>query len=226
MYLNPQSTPAISLLSVADQVYHRLYELIVTGQRKPGHRLRIQELAKTLGVSDTPVREALMRLQHNGLVEIFPRAESRVRVFTKRDIEEIYELREALECFAVKHAVKRMPAEELHRLLRLLADAKGALKHGDVAPSVAADVALHAQIILAADNTRISSLTASIRDQIHMFRRLGARNPDAPPKFLQIHQDIVERLLHRDAADAVRLMEEHMRLTKEQALADYFEGEP
>lgn len=221
MQSNPQEIASISLLSLGDQVYQRLSEWIVMGELKPGDRLRIQELAKSLGVSDTPVREALMRLEHNGLVEIFPRAESRVRVFTRRDIQEVYELREALECFAVKQAVKRMPDAELHRLLRLLAEAGEALKDGNIASSIAADAELHAQIILIADNTCISSLMANIRDQIQMFRRLGARTPDNPPKFLQDHRVIVEALLHRDAAAAVQLMEEHMRLAKEQALADY-----
>lgn len=229
--MQPKSQDAVSIspLSVGDQVHQRLSEWIVTGQLKPGDRLRIQELAKTLGVSDTPVREAMMRLQHNGLVEIIPRAESRVRVFTKRDIEEIYDLRQALECFALKQAVKRMPDAELHRLLQLLAEAGEAMDKGDIAPSVAADVELHAQIVLSADNARISSLMANIRDQIQVFRRLGARTADAPRRFLGIHQGIVEELLRRDATEAVKLMEEHMQLAKGQAIVDYLgstEGSP
>jgi len=221
MQLNLQEAASISPLSVGDQVYQRLSEWVVTGQLKPGDRLRIQELAKTLGVSDTPVREALMRLQHSGLVEIIPRAESRVRVFTRRDIEEIYDLRQALECFAVKKAAERMPDADLYRVQQMLASAGDALDKGDIAPSVVADVELHAQIVLTAANGRISSLLANIRDQMQLFRRLGARTEDAPRRFLLIHQRIVEELLRRDATAAARLMEEHMQLAKEQALVDY-----
>jgi GntR family transcriptional regulator, rspAB operon transcriptional repressor len=210
--------------SIGDQVYQLLSDRILTGQFKPGERLRIQEVAKNLGVSDTPVREALLRLQHKGLVERIARAESRVRIFTRRDIEEIYDIRQALECFSVKRAVERMPDGELHRLEDLQVTAEDALDQGEIAPALAADIELHAQIILSTGNARISTLMANIQDQMQMFRRVGARTIDVPRAFLKDHHRLIETLLARNAMAAVNVMEEHLQLAKDQTLRSYAEA--
>jgi DNA-binding GntR family transcriptional regulator len=179
------------------------------------------ELAKSLGVSETPVRETLIRLQHKGLVEVVPRAEYRVRVFEPRDIEEIYELREALECFAVKNAAQHMPDEDLQYLQKLLDEAGKALDRGEISPSVQADIEFHARIVASGGNSRIVSLLTDLRDQIQIFRNLGARTPDVPRLFLRLHQRILAALMVRESDTAQCLMSEHMRLAKEQALHDY-----
>ena len=223
--IKPVETGLTPPLSIGDQVYQWLSERIIGGQLKPGDRLRIQDLAKTLKVSDTPVREALIRLQHSGLVETIPRAESRVRIFTHTDIEEIYDIREALECFAAKRAAERMPESDLNELQALMVKAGEALDDGEVSLSVSADIELHARLIQSTGNARIAALVANIRDQIQVFRRLGARTLDVPKRFLKHHQLIIETLRRRDPEGAVRLMEEHIQLAREQALKDYLRAD-
>jgi DNA-binding GntR family transcriptional regulator len=94
-----------------------------------------------------------------------------------------------------------------------------------VAPSVAADMELHAELVRAAGNARISALFANLRDQIQIFAGFGNRTPNGPRRFLEIHLRIVELLLKRNVAEATRLMSEHMQLAKQQALRGYFGSE-
>jgi DNA-binding GntR family transcriptional regulator len=221
----------ISPLTLVDRVHQCIWDGINTGKLKPGDWLRIQELARSLKVSDTPIREALIRLQQSGLVETIPHVGTRVRRFTRQDIEEVFDLREALECYALQHAMPNLSQGALQTLKHQFVQAEAALDRGDVAVAVAADMALHAEIVGAAGNSRMSALFANLRDQIQVFAGFGNRTPDGPRRFLGIHRRLVDLLLNRDVAGATRLMSEHMQKAKRQALRGYFgsdgvHGEP
>jgi DNA-binding GntR family transcriptional regulator len=216
----------ISPLTLVDRVHQRLWDWILSGRLQPGDWLRIQEIARTLKVSDTPIREALIRLQQSGLVETIPHVGTRVRRFTRQDIEESFDLREALECFALQQAGLRVPAATLARLKQQLLAADAALDAGSTAEAVAADVALHMELIRAAGNSRILALFATLLDQVRMFAGFGNRTPEGPRRFLQMHLRIVDLLMKRDLARAVRLMRDHMQLAKENSLRGYFGGKP
>lgn len=211
--------------TLVDRVHERIWDWINNGRLKPGDWLRIQEVARAMQVSETPVREALIRLQQNGLVETIPHVGTRVKRFTRQDIEEVFDLREALECYALERCAHNLFDATLRRLKLEFEQAGEALEKGDVEPAVAADMALHAELIRAAGNTRISALFANIRDQVQMFAGFGNRTPDGPRRFLGIHLRIVDLLLNRDIAGATQLMREHMRLAKQQALRGYFASE-
>jgi GntR family transcriptional regulator, rspAB operon transcriptional repressor len=210
--------------SLVDYVYNHVFKQIANGVLKPGTRLRIQELSNTLEISDTPVREAFQRLEHNGFLEKKPRAEHRIRLFTRNDIEELYDLREALECFSIKRAILDMPDEDLHQLEELFNEAERALDHEEMGPYIKADEEMHGKIVQNTNNSQIFSLFMNILGQIRMFRHLGARTSDIPRRFLEIHRQILKALLNRDAAGAIRLMEEHTSEAKEQAIKDYLES--
>ncbi len=209
-------------VTLVDRVHQRIWSWINTGKLKPGDWLRIQELARALRVSETPVREALIRLQQNGIVESIPHVGTRVRRFTPRDIQEVFDLREALECYALQRAAANLSNAALRRLRRRLKHAEGRLNDGNLAPALAADMELHAELVRAAGNSRICTLLANLRDQIQMFAGFGNRTPDGPRRFLKIHLRIVDLLLKGDSAAATRLMSEHMRLATRQAVRGYF----
>ena len=192
--------------TLVDRVYQSIWDWINSGRLKPGDWLRIQELSRTLKVSDTPVREALIRLRQNGLVETIPHVGTLVRRFSRRDIEEVFDLREALECYALQHAAPNLSDATLQRLKQQLKEAEAALDNGDVTPAVTADMELHSELIRAAGNSRISALFANLRDQNMLFAGFGNRTPDGPRRFLDIHLRIVELLLGRNVAAATRLM--------------------
>jgi DNA-binding GntR family transcriptional regulator len=216
------STEPIAPLTLVDRVHQRIWDWIQTDRLKPGDWLRIQDLARTLDVSDTPVREALIRLQQNGLVDTIPHVGTRVRRFTRQDIEELFDLREALECYALQGGAANLSKETLRGLERQLEQAGVALDGGDVGPAVAADVALHTELIRAAGNSRILSLFENLRDQFKMFAGFGNRTADGPQRFLAIHLRLVGLLLKGEIERATGLMREHMRLAKAQSLQGYF----
>jgi DNA-binding GntR family transcriptional regulator len=101
---------------LAHRVYHTIKKRILSCEIPPVARLRDQTLAKQLGVSRTPVREALMALTREGLVEIFPRSKTRVCMFTEHDLEEIFDLRIALETLAIQEGMERFCGEEIRSL--------------------------------------------------------------------------------------------------------------
>ncbi len=214
----------ISPTTLVDRVHQRLWDGILSGRLQPGDWLRIQELARTLKVSDTPIREALIRLQQSGLVETIPHVGTRVRRFTRQDIEESFDLREALECFALQQAGLRVPPPTLARLKKQLLDADAALDAGSTDEAVAADVALHMELIRAAGNSRILALFTTLLDQVRMFAGFGNRTPEGPRRFLTMHLRIVDLLIKRNLAGAVRLMREHMQLAKDNSVRGYFGG--
>ncbi len=216
------STEPIAPLTLVDRVHQRIWDWIQTDRLKPGDWLRIQDLARTLEVSDTPVREALIRLQQNGLVDTIPHVGTRVRRFTRQDIEELFDLREALECYALQCGAAHLSTETLRGLERQLEQAGVALEGGDVGPAVAADVALHTELIRAAGNARILSLFENLRDQFKMFAGFGNRTAGGPQRFLAIHLRLVGLLLKGEIERATGLMREHMRLAKAQSLRGYF----
>jgi DNA-binding GntR family transcriptional regulator len=212
------STEPIAPLTLVDRVRQRIWDWIQTDRLKPGDWLRIQDLARTLEVSDTPVREALIRLQQNGLVDTIPHVGTRVRRFTRQDIEELFDLREALECYALQCGAAHLSPETLRGLERQLEQAGVALEGGDVGPAVAADVALHTELIRAAGNSRILSLFENLRDQFKMFAGFGNRTAGGPQRFLAIHLRLVGLLRKGEIERATGLMREHMRLAKAQSL--------
>ena len=212
----------ISPLTLVDRVHQRLWDWILGGRLQPGDWLRIQELARTLKVSDTPIREALIRLQQSGLVETLPHVGTRVRRFTRQDIEESFDLREALECYALQHAAPRVSPATLQRLRQQLKKAEIALEEGNTAPAVAADIELHTALIRAAGNARILALYSTLLDQVRMFAGFGNRTPEGPRRFLVMHLRIVDLLLKGNSGGAARLMREHMQLAKANAVRGYF----
>ena len=216
----------LSPLTLVDRVYRRIWDGINTGRLQPGNWLRIQELARTLRVSETPIREALIRLQQSGIVETIPHVGTRVRRFTRRDIEEVFELREALECYALQQGASLLSEAVLWRLRRQLKRAEAALGAGSMALSVSADMELHTTLVGAAGNSRVSALLTNLLDQIRLFAGFGNRTPDGPRRFLEMHLRIVDLLLKRDIPAAIRLMSQHMQLAKQQALRGYFGSEP
>ena len=212
----------IAPMTLAEQVRQRLRSWILNGRLKPGDRLRVQELAGLLKVSDTTVREALSRLRQTGIVQSVSWVGARVKEFTRSDIEEVFDLRKALECFAVRLAATRISEDQLRRLREQLRVAEQGLDRGESGPWTAANNELHAAILAGAGNSRISSLLEQTYDQIYMFAGFGARSAEGARESLQMHLRFVDLLLQHDAEGAARLMEEYLEVAKQQALQGYF----
>jgi DNA-binding GntR family transcriptional regulator len=122
-----------------ERVYIYLWDKIVLNQLPPGSRINYEELIEELGVSKTPLRDAINRLQQEGLIEVKPRSGTFVSIPKVKDIIEIYDVRKALESQAVQLASQRIPKIELESLLREAEHAEAEIKNGNVEPFFQAD---------------------------------------------------------------------------------------
>jgi DNA-binding GntR family transcriptional regulator len=203
--------------TTAKVVAERLREEIQHGTLEPGTRLRQNDVAQRFGVSTTPVREAFAQLQAEGLVRIDPHRGAVVFHPTVHDLLEFYEIREALERLAIRHAIPRLSkevAKELGSLIermRRTEDARRWLRLNDE---------FHLKLYESARRPRLSSLIENLRDAsapyIYMFvasRPLSERGNEE-------HQEILDACIAGDAVKAQRAIKQHLRSAAKQ-LADF-----
>lgn len=165
-----QQLPLAQKRSLAEEVLDRLREAIVRGSFRPGDRLSESMLATAFGVSRGPVREALSQLQQEGLVIIERHRGARVNRISREDIDELYELRLALERLAVKRAARLVTADELREMGSVVSDYGSAVEGAEVEEAVRLDMKFHDLIYRAARHTRLYTCWSSLlRSQIHAF---------------------------------------------------------
>lgn len=207
--------------SAEDRVYRGVRADVMAGLLIPGEPLSEGGIATQYGVSRTPARQAMRRLVHEGLATTHPSRGTVVREVTARDVAEIFELRQALEGFAVRHAGAHIDREALERLGRAYGDAS--TSSGGRSPEVfhwGADTELHRLIISAAHNGRM----ATVLDQqslqlarLHaLFWRMADRFVDASltasrSRAADEHAELISLLLRADFATAADLLERHLQ---------------
>ena len=153
-----------------DVVFNTLRQAIIKGDLKPGERLLEIQLADKLGVSRTPVREAIRKLELEGLVTMVPRRGTTVLGITKKHLKDVLEIRSALEELALELACRRVTSEQYEELVRLegLLEAK---KDSDNAFELSdIDEKFHEQIYQATNNPRLIQLLANLREQMYRYR--------------------------------------------------------
>lgn len=210
MTLLTQLKGPISKSTLADSVYQQILEAILSGALASGTELSEVTLAAELGVSRTPVHEALLRLTADGLVEHLPNRCDRVMRFTDDDIRAIYDMRNVLECAAVERAAGRMDADELADLMAE-ADALAAAPNSRTWATRALDfdIRLHAAFAAASGNERLRAEIVKYRHLVRAFCRLSGTVANLR-QAAQEHQVILKALKARDAAAARRAMAAHV----------------
>lgn len=200
--------------SLFHTVYDKIKQDIVLSRLHPGEPLLEEDLAESLQVSRTPIREALRKLNHDGLVRIVPNKGAFVRVLTPRDIREIYEVREALESFAATEAAARMSGEQLHLLSRLAEDLKrrqARLGYRDLRD---AWETMRQMIIAATDNERMKTILATMSDQVETARHYSSAPPGRIQELLSDFLSVVKALQARSSVRAQRLLQSHLNKSK------------
>jgi len=217
-------------ISRSSEAYSRLRERITTGQLAPGSVVSEAALAKDLGLSRTPIGEALRRLSHEGLVEQVPRYGTIVREVSSNELVELFEIREALEGMAASKAAERISSEALGELGSLCDSIESEVASATQACSqrldgeslrrfLAADMAFHMLIIASAGNRRLTDLIENTRSISSMFNaRRGEHSVERIRNANNAHRSIVEALSARDADAAQRLVVSHIRTSREQSL--------
>lgn len=209
---------ALDARTLADRVFARLQDDIVTGVLKPGTKLGETELAARYGVSRGPLREAIRRLESRRLVERTPHAGARVALLRAEELVEIYRVREALEGMAARLAAENMTDEEIAGLSALLAEheQQPGLKDDTAYFQSEGDLDFHYRVIQGSHNaTLIDLLIGEMYHRVRMYRFQVATVANRPQKALGEHRRIVEAIEARDGEMAELLMRRHISRARE-----------
>ncbi len=202
------------------QAYASIRRRILDNVYPPGHQVLEQALAEELGISRTPLREALVRLAEEGLVEVVPRHGMRVLPVSPVDMAEIYTVLTALECVAAEIVASRRPSEdELRPLMKATRDMEGALKRDDLDAWAEADERFHQTLVALAGNRMLTQTVANFWDRAHRARMVTLRMRPKPIDSTHEHMALVERLRAGDAVGAVEANRAHRSRASRELLA-------
>ena len=183
-------------LPLRDVVFKTLRQAILRGELKPGERLMEIKLANKLGVSRTPIREAIRKLELEGLVLMIPRRGA--------------EVAKALEELAVQLACERMDEEGLEALKKAAKEFEESLGSEDVTRIAEADVAYHDIICRSTDNQRLMQLLNNFREQMYRYRVEYLKKKECYPQLLREHQAIIEAIEKSNKETASEIMGQHI----------------
>lgn len=196
----------------ADAAYQRLKDEILSGEMPPGHQVLEPELALRLGMSRTPVREALVRLQNEGFVDLIPRRGMRVARLSVRDIREITELLAVLETEAAERlASRKLPPETLARFDAAIAAMDRALEQQDIDAWNKADYSFHLLLIQSCGNRHLIEVAERFLERANRYRIMTSTRR-MPPVYSNVnHAAVVEAIRRGDPQSAVEIHRSHKR---------------
>jgi DNA-binding GntR family transcriptional regulator len=197
--------------TIAAQVRVVLRRDIIAGHLPPRTLLSEQEFSRRFGVSRTPVREALIKLAEENLVEIFPQHGSFVAPIKLRDVYDAQFVRESLECSAILEAVERIEAAHVKQLSALLDRQRLYHRARDEDGFMQADEGMHALIMEIAGHAGVWQYVEGAKAQMDRVRYLAMRIPQKQSTVVAEHAAVVDRLIARDAKGASEAMRVHLR---------------
>lgn len=195
-------------------VYNDLLQLISCGALRPSERLDEQRIAERLGVSRTPLREAITRLVRDGIIENQPYRGNFVRSFTAKQVFDLYEVRKVLESTAVRLAIPNLDAEAIARFRSILNDTSDALDTGDLEAYGLSDREFHDTIVRLTGNDTLISTLDRLSGQIQLIRSMANRNHTVVQLAASERHEILDAMEERDADRAAALMEEHIEMVQ------------
>lgn len=197
-------------LPLRDVVFNTLRQAILTGELKPGERLMEIHLANRLGVSRTPIREAIRKLELEGLVTMIPRRGAEVAQITEKSMSDVLEVRRAMDALCVELACDRMGQEELYSLQKACEAFEQAVKLKDVKGIAQADVALHDIILQATGNQRLVQLVNNLSEQMYRYRFEYIKDVSQHGRLIEEHRIIYESLVRKDKVTASQAAKMHI----------------
>ena len=194
-----------------ETVCEALRSAIRRGILEPGERLMEVQLADELGISRTPVREAIRKLEQEGYVIMMPRRGTYVSSVSVKDVKEIFEIRSALETLAAELATLRIEPDELIKLRALLTEIEGHIEREDSMDKiVATDVEFHGLLYQVSRNERLVAIISNLMEQLARFRTLSMSYPGRLKETLAEHRAMVEAIAAGDVEAARDAAERHM----------------
>ena len=185
-------------------------QAIVDGSLSPGERLKEEELARKLGISRTPVREALLVLQAEGLVDATPNRGAIVRAHDAEDLDDLYQMRALLEGYATRRAAVRVTDEVIAGLWASCERFAGLAEEGDVRDVVQENLLFHSAILDAAGSARLAGMVRKVIELPLVYKSYIWYSPDQRRISVHYHRQITRALEMRDAERAELIMKEHV----------------
>lgn len=197
-------------LPLRDVVFNTLRQAILKGELAPGERLMEISLAERLGVSRTPIREAIRKLELEGLVLMIPRKGAEVARISEKSLRDVLEVRRSLEELAIELACQRMTEEEIAELEGVQEDFRKAVVNGDAMKIAETDEVYHDVIYKGTNNDRLVSILNNLREQMYRYRLEYIKDEDKRQILLIEHDNILKAVKLRRVEEAKEAMREHI----------------
>jgi DNA-binding GntR family transcriptional regulator len=217
---------AIRHVTLRERIYEEIVRMIISGELPSGTPLDEKALTEKLQVSRTPFREALGTLAKEGLIEIRPYRGFFVRSFSRKETEDLYELRKTLECMAVELAVPHMSDVHIAQFERLLDEAVAALKRGDMATYGQRDRAFHETIAELSGNAALIETLSRLALQVQIGRTIANQSRDFARRAAKERDEILAAFRKRDIKKASALMHAHITDVQTAVLERFVDEQP
>ncbi|MGD0228804.1 MAG: GntR family transcriptional regulator [Syntrophorhabdales bacterium] len=193
-----------------EQVYSGIKNSIISGEFEPGRRLIEERLAEDMKTSRTPVREAIQKLEKEGLIYRLPRGGFAVKGVSEDEIEEVFGLRAVLEGYAGYLATARIKEEELKSLEEIIGMEEAILHDMDIEEFIRLDGEFHDNLYRAAKNNRLHGLLNDLRDYMYRYRMIILRYGRKAALAVQDHKDMIASIRAKNARQVEKLVRKHM----------------
>lgn len=200
-----------AFLPLRDVVFKTLRQAILTGELKPGERLMEIHLANKLGVSRTPIREAIRQLEREGLVIMVPRKGAQVASITEKSLTDVLEVRLALEKLAVELACKRISYEQKEILKEKMLEFEQLAGTDDASLIARADVAFHDAIFESTGNMRLGQMVNNLAEQMYRYRFEYIKDRSGHEKLVSEHRLIYDAIIRADIEEATKQISVHIK---------------
>jgi len=197
-------------LPLRDVVFNTLRQAILKGELAPGERLMEIQLAEKLGVSRTPIREAIRKLELEGLVNMVPRKGAEVAKISERNLRDVLEVRRALEELAVELACKRITDEDLNQLEIISKKIEREVHSLDSIELAELDEKYHDVIYQATGNNRLIQMINNLREQMYRYRLEYIKDKDSRTTLVAEHGEILKSLKEHNVEKTVNIIREHI----------------
>ena len=197
-------------LPLRDVVFNTLRQAILTGELKPGERLMEIHLADRLGVSRTPIREAIRKLELEGLVVMIPRKGAQVAKITEKNLKDVLEVRRALDMLAVRLACQRMSEEDKKALRKACDEFAMVIKNNNTKDITEADVRFHDIILKSTGNDRLIQLVNNLAEQMYRYRLEYIKDSAYHSRLVQEHEAIYNAIINKEEEKAAQAVVLHI----------------
>jgi DNA-binding GntR family transcriptional regulator len=196
-------------------IFNTLREAIIIGELKPGERLMEVQLAEKMGVSRTPVREAIRKLELEGLVDMVARRGAQVADLSVKDIMDVLEVRASLDGLATSLSSTRITQDELKELMHINTQFTNYVEKENLQGIIKKDVEFHDIIYRSSRNEKLIQIASNLREQVQRFRVIYLKDFSSTKDIIKEHNEILEAIQNKDSNNAQSLAQKHIKKQEE-----------